>query len=89
MNAIPVESATTSAAAPVEQPKLPKKPRVAAQPADVAPSKARSAHEATPAKKANRGATVGKVAQEDSQCPPGKQDREGPGVCSNAPAALA
>ena len=60
MNAIPVEAANTLAAAPVEQPRLPKKPRVAAHAADVAPSKARSGHKATAAKKANKGATSAK-----------------------------
>jgi len=60
MNAISPEAAYTPAAAPVEQPKLPKKPRVAAQAADVAPSKARSGHKANPAKKANKGATLAK-----------------------------
>jgi len=60
MNAIPAETANTPAAALAEQPKLPKKPRVAAQAANVASSKARSGHKATAAKKANRGATSAK-----------------------------
>jgi hypothetical protein len=60
MNGIPVETDNTPAAAPVEQPKRPKKPRVAAPAADVAPSKARSGQRATSAKKANKGATSAK-----------------------------
>ena len=60
MNGNPAETANAPAAAPAEQPKLPKKPRVAAHAADVAPSKARSAHKATQAKKANKGATSAK-----------------------------
>jgi uncharacterized protein DUF3489 len=56
MNGIPAETANTQAAAPAEQPKLPKKPRVAAHRAKVAPSKARSGNKATPAKKATKGA---------------------------------
>ena len=60
MNAIPAETANTPAAALAEQPKLPKKPRVAAQAANVASSKARSGHKATAAKKANKGATSAK-----------------------------
>ena len=62
MNAIPAEAeaADTPAAAPVEQRKPPKRPRVAERAADVAPSKARSGHRATRAKKANRGATSAK-----------------------------
>lgn len=60
MNAISAEAATTPATAPVEQPKLPKKPRFAAHAADVAPSKAKSGHTATQAKKANKGATLAK-----------------------------
>jgi hypothetical protein len=60
MNGNPAETANAPAAAPAEQPKLPKKPRVAAHAADVAPSKARSGHRATRAKKANRGATSAK-----------------------------
>jgi hypothetical protein len=58
---IPAETAKTQAAAPVaEQPKAPKKPRVAAHRPNVAPSKARSAHKATPAKKATKRATSAK-----------------------------
>ena len=60
MTAIPAEAANTPAAAPVEQPKLPKKPRVAAHAANVTSSKARSGHKATAAKKANKGATSAK-----------------------------
>src|SRR5580700_11285270 len=60
MNGIPVETDNTPAAAPVEQPKQPKKRRVAAPAADVAPSKARSGQRATSAKKANKGATSAK-----------------------------
>ena len=60
MNAIPAEPGDTPAAAPAEQPKLPKKPRVAKRAADVAPSKARSGHRATSSKKANKGATLAK-----------------------------
>lgn len=56
MNGIPAETASTQAAALAEQPKLPKKPHVAAHKANVAPSKARPGHKATPAKKATRGA---------------------------------
>jgi Protein of unknown function (DUF3489) len=60
MNGIPAETANTPAAAPAEQPKLPKKPRVAAHKANVAPSKARSGHKATPAKKATKAAKSAK-----------------------------
>jgi hypothetical protein len=60
MNGIPAETANTPAAAPAERPKLPKKPRVAAHKANVAPSKARSGHKATPAKKATKGAKSAK-----------------------------
>jgi hypothetical protein len=59
MNAIPAETANTSA----EQPKLPKKPRVAAHAADVAPSKARSGHRRISAKKANKGAKLAKSSK--------------------------
>ena len=61
MNGIPVETANTPAAAPAEQPKLPPKPRVAAHRAHVAPSKARSRHKATPAKKATKAAKSAKA----------------------------
>ena len=54
MTAIPAEAANTPAAAPVEQQTLPKKPRVAAQPANVPSSKARSGHKATARRKQNR-----------------------------------
>jgi hypothetical protein len=60
MNGIPAETANTQAAAPAEQPKLPKKPRVAARKANVAPSKARSGNKATAAKKATKGAKSAK-----------------------------
>jgi hypothetical protein len=60
MNAISAETANAPAAAPAEPPKLSKKPRVAAQPTDVAPSKARSGRKANPAKKANKDATLAK-----------------------------
>ena len=60
MNGISAETANTQAAAPAEPPKLPKKPRVGAHRAHVAPSKARSGHRATPAKKANKRATSAK-----------------------------
>lgn len=73
MNAIPAESADTSAPAPVEQPKLPKKPRLAAQPGDVAPSKAKSDHKATPAKKANRGATLAKSPKKSASARTGSK----------------
>ena len=65
MNGIPVETANAPAAAPVEQPKQPKKPRVAAHAADVAPSKARSGHRATRAKKASAraGSKTAKVLE--------------------------
>ena len=57
MNGSPAETANTEAGAPAEQPKPAQKPRFAAQTAHVAPSKARSGKQATPAKKANKGAT--------------------------------
>ena len=57
MNGIPAETDNAPAAVPAEQAKQPKKPRVAAQAADVAPSKARSRHRATRAKKAPQSAT--------------------------------
>jgi hypothetical protein len=57
MNGIPAETAHTEAGAPAEEPKPANKPRVAAHRTHVAPSKARSGHKATPAKKANKGAT--------------------------------
>jgi len=60
MNGIPAETANIPAAAPAEQQKLPKKPRVAAHARDVAPSKAKSGQRATSAKKANRRATSAK-----------------------------
>ena len=60
MNGIPAETADTPATASAEQPKLPKKPRVAAHAADLAPSKAKSGHRRTSAKKANEGAKLAK-----------------------------
>jgi hypothetical protein len=60
MNGIPAESANIPAAAAAEQPKPPKKPRVGAHRANVAPSKVRSANKAAPAKKANKGAKTPK-----------------------------
>jgi hypothetical protein len=57
MNGIPAETANRQAE---QQPRLPKKPRVGAHAANVAPSKARSGHKATPAKKPTKGATSAK-----------------------------
>ena len=47
----------------------PKTPRVAAHAADVAPSKAKSRHRATPAKNANNGATSGKSPKKAQPAP--------------------
>ncbi len=60
MNAIPAETTETPSSAPPEQARSPKKPRVRARAANVAPSKARSGHRATSAKKANKRATSAK-----------------------------
>ena len=57
MNGIPAETAHTGAVAPAEQPTPAKKPRSAAHRAHVAVSRARSGKKASPAKKANKGAT--------------------------------
>ncbi len=57
MNGSPAETANTATGAPAEQPTPAQKPRSAAQKAHVAPSQARSGNKATPAKKANKGAT--------------------------------
>lgn len=59
MNDIPAETANTQAAAP-EHPKAAQKRRVGAHRADVAPSKAKSGHKATPAMKAHKGAKAAK-----------------------------
>jgi hypothetical protein len=66
MNGISAETANTPAAAPVEQPKLPNKPRVAAHKANVAPPKARSGHKTTPAKNATKGAKSAKSSKKKS-----------------------
>ncbi len=60
MNGIPAETANTQAGVPAEQPTPDKKPRSAAHRAHVAPSKAKSGKQATPAKKANKGALSAK-----------------------------
>jgi hypothetical protein len=60
MNAIPAEIANTQAGAPAEAPTPAKKPRSAAHRAHVAPSRAKSGKQATPAKKANTGAKSAK-----------------------------
>ncbi len=69
MNGIPAETATTEAGAPTDQPKPATKPRVAAHRAHVAPSKARSGKKATPAKKANKGATSAKSPKKKAAGP--------------------
>ena len=56
MNGIPAETAHPQAGAPAEVPAPAKKPRSAAHRAHVAPSQAKSGKQATPAKKANKGA---------------------------------
>jgi hypothetical protein len=66
MNAIPAETAETPSSTPAEKAKPPKKPRVAAHAADVAPSKARSGHRATSAKKTSKGATSAKSAKKEA-----------------------
>ena len=73
MNAIPAETTNTPASDPPEQPRLPKKPRVAAHAADVAPSKARSRHRAAPAKKANKGATSAKSTKKTASARAGSK----------------
>ena len=60
MPGIPAENTDTRTALPTEPPKQQKKPRVAAHAADVAPSKVRSGHKATSARKANKSATSAK-----------------------------
>ena len=55
MNGIPAETPNNATSALAEQPKPAKKPHVAAQKAHVAPSKARSGKQASPAKKATKG----------------------------------
>jgi hypothetical protein len=71
MNDIPAEAANTQTATPAEQPKPAKKPRVAAPRADVAPSKTKSGHKATPVKKANKSA---KSAKSPKQKVPGARE---------------
>lgn len=72
MNEIPVETANTQAAAAAEPPKPAQKPRIGAHRSDVAPSKVKSGHKATPAKKANKGAKSAKSSKQK-----GKGAREG------------
>jgi hypothetical protein len=73
MNDIPTETANDPGAALVEQPKQPKKPRVAAHAADVAPSKARSGHGGTRAKKANKRTTSAKSPKKTAAARPGSK----------------
>jgi hypothetical protein len=64
MNGIPAETTNTEAGAPAEQPTPAKRPRSAAQKAHVAMSKARSGKNASPTKKANKGATSAKSSKQ-------------------------
>ena len=73
MNGSPAETANTGAGAPAEPPKPAQKPRVAAHRAHVAPSRARSGHKASPAKKANAGATSAKSAKKAASARPGSK----------------
>jgi hypothetical protein len=66
MNGIPAETANTDAGAQAEAPTPAKKPHVAAHRAHVAPSRARSGKQATPAKKANAGATLAKSPKKNA-----------------------
>ena len=69
MNGIPAETVPTEAGNPAEEQKPANKPRVAAHKAHVAPSKARSGHKATPAKKANKGAKSAKSPKKKTANP--------------------
>ncbi|MGD0778460.1 MAG: DUF3489 domain-containing protein, partial [Candidatus Solibacter sp.] len=60
MNGIPAVTVNTEAGAPTQEPKAGKKPRVAAQKAHVAPSKAKSGKKATLAKEATNRAKSAK-----------------------------
>jgi hypothetical protein len=60
---IPEENGTPAAAASSKKPKPNKKARVAPRRANVAPSKAKSARKATPAKKAPKGRAKPEVAK--------------------------
>ena len=60
---VPKENGTLAAAASSKKPKAKKKPRVAPRRAHVAPAKAKSARNATPAKKALKGRTKREVAK--------------------------
>ena len=60
MNGIPEDTANIEAGIPALQPKPVKKPRVAAPKAHVAPSKAKSGNQASPAKRANKSAKSAK-----------------------------
>ncbi|MGO9013282.1 MAG: DUF3489 domain-containing protein [Bryobacteraceae bacterium] len=73
MNGSPAETANTGAGTRAEPPKPARKPRVAAHRAHVAPSRARSGHKASPAKKANAGATSAKSAKKAASARPGSK----------------
>jgi hypothetical protein len=60
---IPEENGTPAAPASSQKPKANNKARVAPRRANVAPAKAKSAHKATPAKKAPKGRTKPQVAK--------------------------
>ncbi|MFY9728933.1 MAG: DUF3489 domain-containing protein, partial [Bryobacteraceae bacterium] len=57
----------------VSEPKPTRRPRVAAHRAHVAPIRARSGHKASPAKKANAGATSAKSAKKAASARPGSK----------------
>jgi hypothetical protein len=71
MNGISEETANPGAGAPVSEPKLTRRPRVAAHRAHVAPIRARSGHKASPAKKANTSATSAKSPRNATVARPG------------------
>ena len=64
---ITAETETATATATTEKPKATKKPRVGAQRAPVAPSKAKSAKKATSTKKATKGAKKASGSREGSK----------------------
>jgi hypothetical protein len=69
MNGIPAETAPSEAGVPAEEQKPANKPRVAAHRAHVVPSKPRSGKKATPAKRANKGATSAKSPKKKTAGP--------------------
>ena len=79
MNGILAETTDSQVAAvPVEQPRATKKARVAAHSGDVLQSRAMSGHKATPAKKANKGATSAKSPKKEASVRAGSKTAPGP-----------